>query len=89
MFKVVLTVCLVLGHTGRFARSASCVYGGQGAGAKNLEICLIVLGPDASTSVQPQRSIEQRVVAVLTVCLVLGHMRRPAGGASCVLGVSV
>ena len=24
---VVLTVCLVLGHTGRFARSGSCVYG--------------------------------------------------------------
>jgi len=35
---VVLTVCLVLGHTGRFERSGSCVYKGElavlGAGAQ-------------------------------------------------------
>src|SRR5580693_2668003 len=28
---VALTVCLVLGHTGRFARSGSCVYGVRGS----------------------------------------------------------
>jgi len=31
---VVLTVCLVLGHTGRFERSGSCVYRGREAGAR-------------------------------------------------------
>src|SRR5471032_1211753 len=41
---VVLTVCLVLGHTGRFARSGSCVYGVRIPVGRRLS------GPESETS---------------------------------------